>query len=290
MLRIIKKKIKYLIYDIYLRLNTYKIFKKIFKKFFDVHLISMGYCLDWNYLTSKSNNHIFQGENLFISKLYKLDIKYFYDVGANIGDYSNEILKIPNSKVVAIEPLKKCYVELLKIKKKYPDRFTPLNIALSNIKKKDFIYFANDKSELASIEKKINKIDFFKNYNNNKKIIQINTLDNIFKKNKTKRLDFLKIDTEGNEKKVLKGSSKLIKNKIIKIIQLEFNLHHLTTNDTIFEITNYLKDYLVFQLNLINGKLLKIDPSDPLANLYYLSNFIFIEKDFYKSHSSIIHG
>jgi hypothetical protein len=56
----------------------------------------MGYCLDWNYLTSKSNNHIFQGENLFISKLCKLDIKYFYDVGANIGDYSNEILKIPN--------------------------------------------------------------------------------------------------------------------------------------------------------------------------------------------------
>ena len=91
MLRIIKKKIKYLIYDIYLLLNTYKIFKKIFKKIFDFHLISMGYCLDWNYLTSKSNNHIFQGENLFISKLCKLDIKYFYDVGANIGDYSNEI-------------------------------------------------------------------------------------------------------------------------------------------------------------------------------------------------------
>jgi hypothetical protein len=91
MLRIIKKKIKYLIYDIYLLLNTYKIFKKVFKKIFDFHLISMGYCLDWNYLTSKSNNHIFQGENLFISKLCKLDIKYFYDVGANIGDYSNEI-------------------------------------------------------------------------------------------------------------------------------------------------------------------------------------------------------
>jgi hypothetical protein len=102
MLRKIKKKFKYLIYDIYLWLNTIKVFKKIF----DVHLISMGYCLDWNYLTSKSNNHIFQGENLFISKLYKLDIKYFYDVEANIGDYSNEILKIPNSNVTAIEPLK----------------------------------------------------------------------------------------------------------------------------------------------------------------------------------------
>jgi FkbM family methyltransferase len=289
MLRKIKKKIKYLIYDIYLWLNSLKIVQKIFKKIFDVHLISMGYCLDWGYLTSKSNNHIFQGENLFISRLYKLDIKYFYDVGANIGNYSNEILKIPNSKVTAIEPLKKCYDELLKIKKKYPNKFTALNIALSNTKKKDFIYFADDKSELASIEKKINKIDFFRNYNTNRKIIQINTLDNIFKKNKTKRLDFLKIDTEGNEKKVLEGASKLIKNRIIKIIQLEFNLHHLTTKDTIFEITNYLKNYLVFQLNLINGNLLRINPANPLANLYYLSNFIFIEKDFYKNNSSIIH-
>jgi len=113
----------------------------------------MGYCLDWNYLTSKSNNHIFHGENLFISKLYKLPIKYFYDVGANIGDYSNEILKIPNSNVTAIELLKKCYVELLKIKENYPDRFTAINIALSNAKRRDFIYFADEKSELASIEK-----------------------------------------------------------------------------------------------------------------------------------------
>ena len=289
MLRKIKKKIKYLIYDIYLWLNTVKIFKKILKKIFDIHLISMGYCLDWNYLTSKSNNHIFQGENLFIGKLYKLDIKYFYDVGANIGDYSNEILKIPNSNVTAIEPLKKCYLELLKIKKNYPDRFTPINIALSNTKKRDFIYFADEKSELASIEKKINQINFFKNYNINKKIIQIDTLDNIFKKSKNKRLDFLKVDTEGNEKKVLEGASTLIKNKIIKIIQLEFNLHHLTTKDTIFGISDYLKNYLVFQLNLINGKLLKIDSANPLSNLYYLSNFIFIEKDFYKENSSIIH-
>jgi FkbM family methyltransferase len=289
MLKKIKKKIKYLIYDIYLWLNTIEVFKKLLKKIFDVHLISMGYCLDWNYLTSKSNNHIFQGENLFLSKLYKLDVKYFYDVGANIGDYSNEILKIPNSNVTAIEPLKECYIELLKIKKNYPDRFTAINIALSNTKKRDFIYFADEKSELASIEKKINQINFFKNYNTKKKIIQIDTLDNIFKKNKNKRLDFLKIDTEGNEKKVLEGASTLIKNKIVKIIQLEFNLHHLTTKDTIFGISDYLKNYLVFQLNLINGKLLKIDPANPLSNLYYLSNFIFIEKDFYKENSSIIH-
>jgi len=289
MLRKIKKKIKYLIYDIYLWLNTMEVFKKLLKKIFDIHLISMGYCLDWNYLTSKSNNHIFQGENLFLSKLYKLDVKYFYDVGANIGDYSKEILKIPNSNVTAIEPLNECYIELLKIKKNYPDRFTAINIALSNTKKRDFIYFADEKSELASIEKKINQINFFKNYNTKKKIIQIDTLDNIFKKNKNKRLDFLKIDTEGNEKKVLEGASTLIKNKIVKIIQLEFNLHHLTTKDTIFGISDYLKNYLVFQLNLINGKLLKIDPANPLSNLYYLSNFIFIEKDFYKENSSIIH-
>ena len=266
-----------------------EVINKLLKKIFDIHLISMGYCLDWNYLTSKSNNHIFQGENLFLSKLYKLDVKYFYDVGANIGDYSKEILKIPNSNVTAIEPLNECYIELLKIKKNYPDRFTVINIALSNTKKRDFIYFADEKSELASIEKKINQINFFKNYNTKKKIIQIDTLDNIFKKNKNRRLDFLKIDTEGNEKKVLEGASTLIKNKIVKIIQLEFNLHHLTTKDTIFGISDYLKNYLVFQLNLINGKLLKIDPANPLSNLYYLSNFIFIEKDFYKENSSIIH-
>ena len=49
-----------------------------------------------------------------------------------------------------------------------------------------------------------------------------------------------------------------------------------------------LEGYVVTQLNLINGKLRIINPIDPLSNLYFLSNFIFIEKSFFEKNKKIL--
>ena len=48
-------------------------------------------------------------------------------------------------------------------------------------------------------------------------MIQVDTLDNFAKKNKhlfKKKIDFIKIDTEGNDLKVLIGSTEIIKKNI----------------------------------------------------------------------------
>jgi hypothetical protein len=100
--------------------------------------------------------------------------------------------------------------------------------------------------------------------------------------------DFIKIDVEGHEMAVLDGALKFIKKNHIKLIQIEFNWHNLLTKNTIYDYSAMLEGYVVTQLNLINGKLRIINPIDPLSNLYFLSNFIFIEKSFFEKNKKIL--
>ena len=100
--------------------------------------------------------------------------------------------------------------------------------------------------------------------------------------------DFIKIDVEGHEMAVLNGALKFIKKNHIKLIQIEFNWHNLLTKNTIYDYSAMLEGYVVTQLNLINGKLRIINPIDPLSNLYFLSNFIFIEKSFFEKNKKIL--
>ena len=87
---------------------------------------------------------------------------------------------------------------------------------------------------------------------------------------------------------VLNGALDFIKKNHIKLIQIEFNWHNLLTKNTIYDYSVMLEGYVVTQLNLINGKLRIINPLDPLSNLYFLSNFIFIEKSFFEKNKKII--
>ena len=51
--------------------------------------------------------------------------------------------------------------------------------------------------------------------------------------------------------------------------------------NSIFEFSQILKNYKVFQLDLYNGIPREINPKDPMSNVYFLSIFIFVNKDYY---------
>lgn len=67
-------------------------------------------------------------------------------------------------------------------------------------------------------------------------------------------------------------------------MQLEYNLNQLFTHSTIYIYSQKQANYKVFQLNLLDGKFRLSDPLDPLSNLNYLSNFIFVESEYYKTY------
>ncbi len=213
----------------------------------------------------------------------KIGLKKFYrkllsknptiiDVGANKGQTIVFFKKIfPRLKIFAFEPS-----ETYKfLEKKYHD---DKNIKLSNVAidkkkgKKKFYYhkFKSYNTSGLSGFYKINKDSKdhirLKSSERNKILKEINfsysvncmSLDDIFKKKIN--IDLLKIDTQGNELNVLKGSKKLLKN--IKFIKLELMLYdYYEKSYSISDIDLFLKKYnfkifniLEVQQNPVNFK------------------------------------
>ena len=183
------------------------------------------------------------------------------DVGANKGQTIDFFKKIfPRAKIYAFEPsntfkfLKKKYLRNKNIK------LSDFAIDKKSSKKK--FYFHTFKSNNVS-----GLSGFYKINKNSKDHIRINTsarneilkninysflvncisLDDFFKKNK--KIDLLKIDTQGNELNVLKGSKKLLKN--VKFIKLELMLYDYYEKSYFFsDIESFLKkfDFKIFNI------------------------------------------
>ena len=79
-------------------------------------------------------------------------------------------------------------------------------------------------------------------YNDEKKFeVSISKLDEYTKKNKIKFIDILKIDTQGYELEILKGSLNLIENKKINCIILEIILSDTyNQNFSFFDIETFI--------------------------------------------------
>ena len=251
--------------------------RHLFVKFnviiFKIIIKSLGY--------NNYGSYNYTGEKNFIKILKRYKIKLCLDIGANVGDYSEMLLKLTNAKVIALEPNKFSFKILKKIELKNKKRFTCFNVAASDKKKKGFLYYGSNTSEIASIMQNTNKLNFVAGTNSNKMKIQLSTLDEIFLKNKSKfkDLDFIKIDTEGHEIEVLKGLKKIIKVLTPKFLQIEFNTHQLLRSITLQDYRKFLKNYDVFRLLPFGKKLAPVNINKPEDNIFHLSNIVFIRKD-----------
>ena len=182
-------------------------------------------------------------------------IDFFFDVGAHRGEtikiYLNNF-KIKN--IYSFEPIKDNFEIMIKKKDDYSKMFpeTKINIEClalgsENIKKK--IKFLNESSSStlkninseSSYFKKKNKFLFKKNLKNFYTEVIINqiTLRNYLIKQKIKKIDFLKIDTEGSEFDVLIGAEEFLQK--IHFIIFEHHYHDmLKKNYTFSDINNLL--------------------------------------------------
>jgi FkbM family methyltransferase len=225
----------------------------------------------------------FTGEENFI-KLVSNDVKCCLDIGANIGNYTKVLLKKTKSNVFAFEPLSEAFEELKKIQKNFPERLKIENIALGDEDCLKKIYSIDEKSEKASLEKSIDKLSFIENKKIKEFNVQVKKLDSLNFFDKKNKIDFLKIDTEGYEFEVLKGAKKVLEFNKPNFIQIEFNWHQLFKKQSLYEISEFLSEYDVFQILPHGKKMIKINPNRPESNIYHLSNFVFIRKELSKKY------
>lgn len=185
----------------------------------------------------------------------------YVDIGANQGSYINYLSSFLNfKKIYAFEPI----IELnQKIKKNNPTLDIKIyNVALSNLnKKRDFFqYKVSSQSSLYKQNntfKSLMKID--------KKIkVQTKKFDSVF--NNFKKIDFCKIDVQGEDPNVLRGMKKHLAKKKIRLVKIEiiFISLYINVEPNFYNILEFMKknEYLLVSVSKIkfkNNKILFMD-------------------------------
>lgn len=217
------------------------------------------------------------GEYRFLSKFFALSNKsVFFDVGANVGDYTRYIIDntnhVRNRTIHCFEPDSLTF-------KKLEDSFggTPgvfLNhVAVSDSVGKKEMFINKEAPELNSFHDTEEK-----SYTILKESVHSITLDQYVTVHNLHSIDLLKVDVEGHELAVFKGAQNLLKNKQIYCIQFEFG------NAAIYSRT-FFKD--IYDLFVLHGyTIYKIMPSTLLKVVYgpeyeksTYSNFVALIND-----------
>jgi|AntAceMinimDraft_3_1070362.scaffolds.fasta_scaffold17002_2 FkbM family methyltransferase len=199
--------------------------------------------------------------NIFTNRFEKIEIEIFQkiikpgmvvvDAGANIGLYSLIASKLIGikGKVFSFEPSKETFQRLLdNIELNKLSNITPLNKGLGDklneklILRQDigngdaerYLFSGNEAPDI--------KLENINAVNIEEEII-LDTLDNSLSKMNVKKVDFLKMDTEGFEYYILKGAKQVLRNSPDIIILMECTeLGTARAKTTQKEVFKILKD------------------------------------------------
>lgn len=163
-----------------------------------------------------------------------------FDIGANRGNYTDFVLTLfPYAKMVLIEPNDMWLVEL---KNKYHgnEDISVFNTLISDRNGEEtFYYFTNHNDQISSIYKR----PVFHDLPMKEMAKCCATLDNVITTMEHSFIDFIKVDTEGAELKVLRGAVKSLAYKRIGFIQIEYGGTYPDAGIT-------MRDIIVFMNNL----------------------------------------
>jgi FkbM family methyltransferase len=168
------------------------------------------------------------GKPLSLKKiLYAKTNPVVIDVGCNVGEFSELVFELNDSSVIKAFDLHRSLSPILnkKFKKFY---FNFSQIALSNYSGYSNIVSNTKNDRKAFIAKK-----------SNSKSIKVDKLDNILKQFKFSSVAIIKIDTEGNDYKVLLGAEKILRITDLVIFEVMYKI--LEYGNTPQDAINFLK-------------------------------------------------
>lgn len=204
----------------------------------------------------------------------------FYDIGANTGWYSALAASLSKESVVfSFEPVREhveCLEQTIELNK-FGERIKVYTLALSDKQGESEISLAGTGSTLEK--------DFLEK-NNNLRKVQLTTADYLLQEGKILSPDFIKIDVEGHEYKVLLGSKKVIsENMPVLFIEIAYTLKKINrgfVNANYIETFTLLKDLGYEAYIISHKKILKYNPEQRLDGTQM---FLFLNKN---KHSNIV--
>lgn len=233
--------------------------------------------------------HITKGEIYLIDKilprLLTKEKPTFFDVGANIGEYS-ELLKkrFPGANVVALEPNPGPYKELESNSKKHC--FTTVNSGLSSRPHEADLFLGTGKtSKYGSLHQQV--LPEIHGIKETEKVrASLTTLDALCENLKIDSIDFIKLDIEGHEFDALKGAGNMLKKCRIGAIQFEFNSVNMIPRIFLKDFYELLPDFDFYRIRS-NG-LLPLGKYNSMNEIFRVHNIFAVSKN-YELNKSFLH-
>jgi FkbM family methyltransferase len=202
-----------------------------------------------------------------------------FDVGAHAGNYANKIRSLSASaKIYAFEPHPETFKELEN--QASQNSYTAINLACSDTEGILSLYDysgARSASQHASFYQSV-FIDLHKGDTQKWEVV-VKTIDQLSEHHGIDRIKLLKIDTEGNEFKVLLGAKRMIDNNLIDMIQFEFNEMNVVSRVFFKDFYDLLKNYAFFRL-LADGLVPLGEYSPFTCEIYAYQNIIAVNKGY----------
>lgn len=209
--------------------------------------------------------------------IFKLCIPYLskqpiiFDVGAYKGEYTDYVLsQLPEARCYLFEPNNGLAETLAG---KYPDVYRI--VMSSHIGKQSFFRCMDKADELSSIYKR----PVFEQVAYVRERIVSSTVDAFCHETRSiDHIDFLKIDVEGAELDVLKGSEKMLSRKQISFLQVEYGGTYPDAGITFKHVLELVNEYGYSAYELIDNKLTPITAENFVED-YRFANFLITHHD-----------
>ena len=199
-----------------------------------------------------------------------------FDVGGNKGDYTKLWLGLflkrqtADFKIYVFEPSRAAFEVLEKV---FLKNFNIVlnRVALSDIEGRAELFSDFDGSGLASLARR--DLAHANMELNIRQEVQTKTLDAFCREQGISRIDFLKLDVEGFELKVLQGAKNMLAARAIKFIQFEFGGTDIDTRVFFKDFYKLLnKDYRIYRI-LKNG-LQPIQKYSEFDEIFLTTNYL----------------
>jgi len=226
------------------------------------------------YVVSQTGNWFYPAHKLPVGTHFPLFLKHrvlfnleiVFDVGANVGHFSNELKSYnPKTSFYCFEPFPETFIKLKTNLSGY--NFNHYQLALGD-QIETILVRQNDSNRSDTNSLKI--VDKSTNFGD-RIPIQVSTLDEFLEKSSVHSIDLLKIDTEGFDLKVLIGSKKALEKGKVKLIYIECGLDPSNKYHVFFpEILSFLTKLDYVFVGFFQTDIRKIEMKTHFSNALFV--------------------